>query len=237
MAAFADLEGSIVIINCASGNAIRFNPQKASEKLPPCSTFKIWNTLIGFETGAISSPAEAFYRWDGETRSISSWNKDMTLKEAFAASCVPAFQALARKIGPEKMKAWIEKIGYGDRDISAGIDVFWLPAPGRKTILISAEQQAQLMRRLVSGEFAFSDKSCTALKEIMAAKRTDHGILYGKTGTGVCDAGERNVGWYVGYVESHGEKYAFACVVKGRHLMGKDARAIVEAVFEAQELL
>lgn len=64
------------------------------------------------------------------------------------APCVPAFQALARQIGPERMQSWIAKLGYGDRDTSAGIDVFWLPAKGRNTILISPVEQAQLMHRL-----------------------------------------------------------------------------------------
>jgi hypothetical protein len=36
---------------------------------------------------------------------------DLTLKEAFQASCVPAFQNLARTIGPVKMQGWLDKIG------------------------------------------------------------------------------------------------------------------------------
>ena len=52
----------------------------------------------------ISSPEEAFYKWDRAIRFIPEWNKDMTLKEAFRVSCVPAFQNLARKIGPERMQ-------------------------------------------------------------------------------------------------------------------------------------
>ena len=143
--AFAGREGTLVIIDCSSGAISDFRPNAAAERVPPCSTFKIWNALIGFESGIIASAEEPFYRWDGQTRAISAWNKDLTLKEAFQASCVPAFQALARQIDPERMQSWIEKLGYGDRDISAGIDVFWLPAKGRKTILISPVEQAQLM--------------------------------------------------------------------------------------------
>ena len=114
--------------------------------MAPCSTFKIWNTLIGIESGIISSPDQPFYQWDGEKRSISAWNRDLTLREAFQASCVPAFQNLARQIESERMQYWLDRIEYGDRDTSAGIDVFWLPSKGRKTILISPTEQAQLVK-------------------------------------------------------------------------------------------
>jgi beta-lactamase class D len=123
------------------------------------STFKIWNTLIGLENGIISSAEDAFYKWDGETRSIPEWNKDLTLKEAFQGSCVPAFQNLARKIGPQRMRLWIEKIDYGDHNISSGVDVFWLPAIGRKSLLISPEEQAKLIYRLVLGKLFFRESS------------------------------------------------------------------------------
>lgn len=216
--------------SCSSGECVRFNPVGCSEKLPPCSTFKIWNTLIALENGLIASPGDPFYKWDGEIRSIPDWNRDLNLKEAFRVSCVPAFQDLARKIGPERMKDWIGKIGYGDQDISAGIDVFWLPAAGRKTILISPEEQARLIVSLVTGKLPFSGKSLSVLKEIMIVKKTDHGILYGKTGSAVNDSGRYVMGWFVGYVENNGETYAFSCAVKGENLMGKDARSIVENI-------
>lgn len=231
-AVFADRKGTLVIIDCSSEATSIFHPEESSTKLPPCSTFKIWNTLIGLENGIITSPEDAFYQWDGETRFIPEWNKDLTLKEAFQVSCVPAFQNLARKIGSQRMRSWIDKIDYGDRDISSGVDVFWLPAAGRKTLLISTEEQAKLIYRLVSGKLPFSDKAKAGLKNIMAIKKTEHGVLYGKTGSGVDDTGTLHLGWFVGYVESNGNTYAFACVIKADMLTGKDARVIVETILE-----
>ncbi|RJP90123.1 MAG: class D beta-lactamase [Desulfobacteraceae bacterium] len=235
--AFAGRKGALVVIDCSSGAISNFHPDAAAEPLAPCSTFKIWNTLIGLELGVIASAAEPFYQWDGRTRAITAWNKDLMLKEAFQASCVPAFQNLARQIGPERMQHWIDKIGYGDRDISAGIDVFWLPAKGRKTVLISPMEQAQLMCKLVSGKLPFHEKSLAVIKEIMTTQKTDRGVLYGKTGSGADDRGTYILGWFAGYVESNGRTYAFACAVQGEKIMGKDARAIVETVFEKQGLL
>jgi beta-lactamase class D len=235
--AFADRKGTFVIIDCLSKAISTFQPEASSEKRPPCSTFKIWNTLIGLENGIIFSPDNSFYKWDGETRLIPEWNKDLTLKEAFQVSCVPAFQNLARNIGLEQMRIWIDKIGYGDRDISSGVDVFWLPRPGRKTILISPQEQAILICKLVTGKLAFSEKAQAVLKEIMTVRKTDHGTLYGKTGSGADETEKFNLGWFVGYVESNDKIYAFACLIKGESLTGKDARIIVNTILEKHEFL
>ena len=99
--AFAGRTGSFVLINCSSGEMSAFFPNESTEPLPPCSSFKIWNTLVGLETGIVHSPDEMFYQWDGKVREIPEWNSDLTLKEAFQSSCVPAFQSLARKIGTQ----------------------------------------------------------------------------------------------------------------------------------------
>lgn len=235
--AFGGRQAALVLLDTSSGARTAFPKAAAAEMLPPCSTFKIVNALIGLELGILSSPDEPFYKWDGQKRSIEAWNRDLTLKEAFQASCVPAFQILARKIGPARMQAWIDKIGYGNRDTSAGIDVFWLPAKNRKTIIISASEQADLMQKIASGKVPFSDKSLAVLKELMRVKSTDRGILYGKTGSGTDEHGAFNLGWFVGYVESHGKTYAFACVAQGKNVMSKDARQIVEAVLTKQGLL
>ena len=39
-----------------------------------------------------------------------------------------------------------------------------------------------------------------------------------------------DMGWLVGFVESGGKKYAYACLVLGDGLTGKDARRMTEAV-------
>lgn len=232
--AFGGHPGAFVMIDCANGSQLQSNSAACAEKLAPCSTFKIWNSAIGLENGLVIDPDALFWQWDGQKRWLEDWNKDQTLRSAFAVSCVPAYQALARKIGPEQMQHWLDLIHYGDRNISAGIDVFWLPETDRKTLLITPLEQAQLIAQLVQGKLPFSAHTLEVLKNIMQVKKTDKGTLYGKTGT----AGEKfNYGWFVGYVESDGQTYAFACMLKGEGVMGKDARSAVENILQAQGLL
>lgn len=223
--------GAIVIQDVTTGETFRHG--KTSERLPPCSTFKIWNTIFGLEAGEVKNADDLFWKWDGKKRFLDSWSRDQTLRTAFLTSCVPAFQELARRIGQDRMDFWIHKIGYGDQNISAGLDVFWLPEKGRHPILISPDEQAALISKLARGEIALSPHTLTVLKEVMLAEETPRGVLYGKTGTGTDDSGKFRIGWYVGYLETGGKTYAFAAVLKG-DVMGKDARAALEKIFAEQ---
>jgi beta-lactamase class D len=237
--AMAGQRGVCVFMDCGSGETVFFDSTGAGQRLTPCSTFKIWNTLIGVECNLVSSPDELFYTWDGESRFIPEWNKNQTLREAFQVSCVPAFQNLATRIGPEKMQKWLDSIRYGDRDISSGIDIFWLPREGKKSIRISPLEQTTLIRQLVTGKLPFSDKATKVLKEVMIVKKTPTGTVFGKTGTGYKGSGDfkQNIGWFVGYVEGNKKTYSFACVVKGENVTGKNAREVIETVLFKSGLL
>lgn len=234
---FEGHRGAFVLIDCASGETFRHDPAACAQKIAPCSTFKIWNSAIGLELGLVTDPDAPFWKWDGEKRGIDGWNKDQTLRSAIAVSCVPAYQVLARQIGRERMQEWLDKIGFGDRNTSAGVDVFWLPAAGRKTLLISPDEQAQMIARLVQGKLPFSPKTLATLKSIMTLQTTGRGTLYGKTGTGTSEGGDFNWGWFIGYAESGGKTFAFACLLKGAGVMGKDARAATERILTARGIL
>jgi len=191
---------------------------------------------MGFELGLIKDPDAPWYKWDGVHRDIDDWNRDLTLSEAFLVSAVPAYQILALQIGAEKMKKYIDQIDYGSKDISPGIDIFWLPKPGRTSITISADEQVALLNRLLDGKLPFAEKNVAALKDVMKATATEKGTLYGKTGSGTSVDGE--LGWYVGFLESNGTTYVFACnITGGEDPSGKSARSIVENVFRSQGLL
>jgi len=231
--------GGFVLMDTASDLVLRVDEAHCEERLPPCSTFKVWNTMIALELGLVSAPDQTFWTWDGQRRFLEEWNQDLTLGQAFAASCVPAFQALALQTGPERMQTWLDRIEYGDRDISAGVSLFWLPRPGRKTILISADEQAALLRDLLRGELPFSSDEVSVLREIMRVRTTERGELFGKTGTGRLADAPHNVAWFVGWVESNtdGRTRVFACVVRGDGVTGLDVRAMVQAILESGGLL
>lgn len=237
-ALFQGYQAAFVLHDRSSGKIINPAPALSARRLSPCSTFKIYNTLIGLDLGLIQGPDAPWYTWDGVHRSIEAWNKDLTLREAFRVSAVPAYQILARQIGPERMKNYMEKIDYGTKDISAGIDFFWLERPGVTSIRISAEEQVSLLNKLLDGKLPFSKKNVAVLKDVMKLLQTEKGTLYGKTGSGISADGKASLGWFVGFIEQGRATSVFACnITGGENPSGKAARAIVENVLKAQGLL
>lgn len=169
----------------------------------PASTFKIFNTMIGLETGAIKSKDSLFY-WDGNKRMFSIWERDMNLREAFQSSCVPCFQEVARKIGPREMKEWLLKLKYGnDIEINAeNIDQFWLKGEFK----ISVEEQIVFLKSLLNKSLPISPETQNQMWEIM---RVDgDSTLYAKTGWTQVDG--KDQGWYVGIKKTVSNNYIFA---------------------------
>lgn len=229
--AIRGFNGCVVMINVKTSDSLIYNQMLAKERTTPCSTFKIWNTLIGCESGLIQSKDSLFYIWDGVKRDYEGWNQNLTIAEAFKYSCVPAYQNLARKIGVRRMNKWIRKIGYGDCNTKSGIDIFWLPRKGKTSILISPMEQALLIKKLVNGKLGFSAESKSLLKKIALSLVTNNGRMYGKTGSGENVGKENNnIGWFVGLVESNRGSFAFACLIKGKRASGKIAKQIMTQV-------
>ena len=217
-----NLEGSFVLYDQQKDKYIFYNQQQFKQPFSPASTFKICNTLIGLETGVIKD--ENFViKWDSVVRQNPKWNGDHDLKNAFKNSTVWYYQELARRVGGEKMKYWIDKANYGNNDTSGGIDKFWLSGGLR----ITPEQQIDFLRKLHNNQLPFSKRSVDILKKIMIVKDTLNYVIRGKTGWAGND--KEDMGWYVGYLEKENNTYYFSNCVQTKDLDNKDfARARIE---------
>lgn len=202
------LEGSILIYDLQAGHSFQHNPQRNQTAFPVASTFKIPNSLIALETGVIPNEL-ALLTWDGITRELPVWNRDLNLKEAFQLSAVWFYQVLARRTGHDRMKQWVEAIAYGNQQIGtpAEIDRFWLNG----TLQITPQGQVDFLRRLYGNELPFSAKAIATVKEIMVTEQTPDYTIRAKTGWfGFGNPEVQNIGWYVGYVERGDDVYFFA---------------------------
>jgi beta-lactamase class D len=197
------LEGTFVLLAAHDDTALVHNPARADREYLPASTFKVPNSLIALETGAVRDENEVF-KWDGQQRPVPEWNKDHTLRSAIAASVVWVYQEVARRIGPARMKEWVDRIGYGNRDISGGIDQFWLSGGLR----ITARQQIDFLRRLRADDLPFSARTRSIVKDILILERSEAWVLRGKTG--LSGLGPGAVGWFVGWVERGDRAWFFA---------------------------
>src|SRR5215211_6240684 len=85
-------EGCFALLDNGTGEFTMYNLGRFRDSLfSPASTFKIVNSLIGLQTGIISGDSMVI-KWDGKTRSVPAWNKDLSMYEAFRVSSVPYFQ-------------------------------------------------------------------------------------------------------------------------------------------------
>jgi beta-lactamase class D len=196
------VDGSFVLYDLKNDHYIFYNPAQYHKAYTPASTFKICNSLIGLETGVIRDE-NFLIKWDSVIRHIPSWNKDQDLKTAFHNSTVWYYQELARRVGKDKMKYWLDKTKYGNKDTSGSIDKFWLSGGLR----ISPAEQLIFLKKLCQNELPFSKRSIDIVKKIMIAKDTNGCIIRAKTGWGYQD--NKDIGWYVGYIESKGNTYFF----------------------------
>lgn len=201
---FQNTQGTFILKDVDSGKMFIYNNKRAQERVAPQSTFKIMNSLIGLQVKAVKDEYD-IKRWDGVNRSLSIWNQDHTLGSAMRNSVVWYYQAMARDIGESRMQEWLDKCSYGNRDISGGIDRFWLSS----TLEISPIEQVTFLEKLYKESLPFDKGVMKTVKRIMIQQEGEDYTLYGKTGS----SGLQNnvsTGWYVGFIIVKGHPYVFA---------------------------
>lgn len=186
--------GAFVIFNAKTKKYFRYNVGRCAERFKPASTFKIPNSLIGLETGAIKD--ENFViKWDGVKRWNEDWNKDNTLASAIKFSVLPYYQELARRVGKVQYNKWIDAISYGNQVVGDSVDAFWLD----NSLKISADEQVAFLKRFYDYKLPFSKRNVDIVKKIMPEEKYKKSVLKFKTGTGEKEDGKW-LGWIVGYV-------------------------------------
>lgn len=197
--------GTLVIYDLKHDQYFVHDVQRAEQGFYPASSFKIFNSLIGLEYGAVKNIDEIFYHYQGEKVFLDSWKADSNLRYAIKVSQVPAYQLLARKIGMANMREAIDKLSYGDKNIDHKLDEFWLAGP----LKISALQQAELLVQLAQKKLPFSEKNQQQVADITILTANDNYVLHGKTGWAT-DNIPVQIGWFVGWIETKDNIYSFA---------------------------
>jgi beta-lactamase class D len=107
------------------------------------------------------------------------------------------------------MQHFIDAVGYGNRDLTGGIDEFWLTGG----LQISPREQVDLLARLYRGDLPFSPATMATVREMMLNESTDRYLLRAKTGWAILPDAV-NVGWWVGWVEREAGALFFATVLE-----------------------
>lgn len=204
------VEGCFALMDNGTGQFTVYNlPRFRDSSYLPASTFKIVNSLIGLQTGKISSDS-MIIKWDGVERSFPGWNKDLTMYEAFRVSSLPYYQEVARRIGKDTMQFWLDSLGYGAKNdeekvrIKTSVDSFWID----NSIKVSPDAQLGLVKRLYFDQLPFFKTYQGMVKRAMLFEDNTKYRLGYKTGWGYAPNGNM-IGWVVGWIEENNHPYFF----------------------------
>lgn len=185
--------------------------RRSRERFLPSSTFKIPNSLLAIDRGVASGAAQPYpgrhpnFLVDGAPLLPVACERSLTLATAFANSCIPIYQRIARQLGLPAYERAVRAMHYGNRRVDdAPLDAFWLEGP----FGISAREQVAFLDRLRTGRLPVSDHALADVREMMVVERGDGLVLRAKTGYVFTTA--PRVGWWVGWIERGARTWTFA---------------------------
>ena len=132
------------------------------------------------------------------------------------------FQRIAPKIGAERMKSWLDRFEYGNRDDSGPIREYWVN--GR--LRISPREQVAFLRRFYRANLPIAAAHMRAVRGGLEQKS---GTVQNATGihalpgdwsratlnskTGATTTPDHRVSWLVGALGAGGRDYVFASAI------------------------
>jgi beta-lactamase class D len=195
-----------------------------ADRISSASTFKIAISLMGFDSGILTS--SDIPKWpfkEGYTAWNPKWKQATTPQTWMRDSVVWYSQKITEKLGGERFAAYVDKFDYGNEDITGdkgkrnGLTHAWLSS----SLKISPKEQVAFLTRMVEGKLPVSASTVMQTKRLMDnGEQTGGWHVYGKTGAGLPfgEDGEllkgQPFGWYVGWAEKDGRKVVFARLVR-----------------------
>ena len=206
---FNGLNGTAVLYDVANRRYTVYHDDLASIRRSPCSTFKIISSLTALENG-IFEPEDSTRNWSGEIFWNEDWNRDLDFCEAFRTSCVWYYRQLIDDIGKDMMQKELNKLQYGNCDISdwegrlntnnnnRALTGFWIES----SLMISPKEQVEVMERIFGEGSDYSEETRNELKQVMlvSEQEKDDISVYGKTGMGKAE-GVVVDAWFTGFAE------------------------------------
>ena len=188
------VKSTIIVYNQQKNKLITNDTLAIKDSVSPNTTFYLFETLIGLESGNIKDSTE-MYPWDLVRYPNDNWNQDQHLSMALKYQTDWYFKQVARTIDTSKMQTWLNLIGYGNRDISGGIDQFWK----NNSLKITVKQQFDLFKRLYYYNLPFSFEHLKFIRKAFNVNRLVNKNLYSFRTKGMNQ--DKPMIWYLGYVE------------------------------------
>lgn len=209
---FGKYEGSFLLYDLENDVWNIHNRKRATLRVAPNSTYKIYSALFGLEDGIIT-PENSFIKWNGISYPFEAWNADQTLPSAMSASVNWYFEYLDEQLGETSVQEYLHKIEYGNEDLSGDFSSYWMES----SLKISPIEQVKLLIQLQNHNLGFAPEHVDTVKDAIHISTSSFGDLYGKTGTGRVNGQDIN-GWFIGFIENTDNTYFFATNIQNEQL-------------------
>lgn len=220
----AAMPACTLVVEAVDGTVIERQGPDCDVPNSPASTFKVALALIGFDSGILESPQAPVWPFqDGYAAWRDAWKTDVGPTYWMAESVVWYSQELTRRLGAERFQAHIDRLQYGNRDLSGdpgknnGLTRAWLSS----SLKITPVEQVAFLRRILSGDLPVSADALADTKAVMTRPGPVAGwAVLGKTGSGFQPGPDgqpdrnRQFGWYVGWAEKDGRAVVFVNLLK-----------------------
>ena len=224
---FGSFDGSFVLYDNHLDSWKIYNLEEANKRIPPDSTYKIYDALLGLESGIIT-PEHSSMAWNGEHFSYSAWENDQDLNSAMQNSVNWYFQTMDSQLGLNKIQEFLNEIEYGNQTTSSNLKLYWSDF----SLKISPIEQVELLKKFNTNGFHLHSPNVLSVKNAIKIADTSDGTFYGKTGTGCID-GQDISGWFIGYIETSDNIYYFATNIQSdSNATGKKALEITSAILK-----
>jgi beta-lactamase class D len=201
-----------ILLDAASARTL-LHEGRCGERVTPASTFKIAISLMGYDSGVLSgehAPALPFR--EGYVDWRPSWRAPTDPARWMQESVVWYSQQVVARVGQPRFQAYVDRFGYGNRDLSdarhraelkgSGLSLAWISS----SLAISPDEQAAFLRKLVRRELGLKPRAYDMTAHILRQPDLPDGwAVWGKTGSGapVLPNGKGDhahaYGWFVGW--------------------------------------
>lgn len=190
-----------------------------TKRYSPCSTFKIALALMGYDAEILKDETHPEWPFKDEYEAfLESWKNPQNPTTWMKNSCVWYSQVLTPKLGMKKFQEYVEKLSYGNQDVSGdkdknnGLTHAWLSS----SLEISPQEQALFIEKLLTNKLPVSHHAQSMTRHIVYMEDLAYGWkLYGKTGSGFLLNEDRTKklelkhGWFIGWIEKGNKKIIF----------------------------
>ncbi len=206
-----------LIVDLSNGE-VQHRDRICDRRVTPMSTFKLPLALMGFDAGILQGQHEPLWpyrkEFDGPARTRKSVDPTIWL----ADSIVWYSRETTRKLGAAAFGRYVADFDYGNADVSGtpgrvdGLTDAWLGS----SLVISADEQAAFIRRMLLGKLPVSEEALRLTRDIVPTFEAGGWRVHGKTGSGWMRGADaqwdkdRPVGWFVGWAERGNTTLVFA---------------------------